>query len=511
MKLLKGIFWPFNLKDIIIIISCANLCFIKVWSEFLYNTSAQNYFMQGLPTYVSFTGLIINILIISMLLFLIKSTSIIDKRLKILYELFLVLAIFYPINYIRQYFNVGFQEHSSLLIASLLVMLFLLFGIIKNRNVLWPSLVRVISVFYLITAPFIVVTFSQGFNFIYRNIGIDNVAIKNASMLDTSPNRRVIWIIFDEFDHRLGFEDRPSKIQMPELDRFSGESFFASHAYPPGRQTEISVPALLTGKMVVNSRPVENDVLLTYPDGENSYWSTQPSVFLSAQKLGVNSAIVGWAFPYNRVLGNQVAYVFNRTSSFNYKVDESLVEQMITQLTVLWPFSFTSITENNYNLLLDETKRVVSDRRFGLVFVHLPVPHGPFVYNNETSQFVMLKYSPQIGYPKNLVLADKTFGEIREAMEKSDQWEDNTIIVSSDHWWRDAKSYDGKIDHRVPFMIKFARQNDSVKCDEPFNTIITQRLVIDIIEGKISHSDQFMKWLNQHSTIGESEYTKNLK
>ena len=45
---------------------------------------------------------------------------------------------------------------------------------------------------------------------------------------------RVVWIIFDEADYRMIFEQRPASLEMPEFDRLREESLSANNAISPG-------------------------------------------------------------------------------------------------------------------------------------------------------------------------------------------------------------------------------------------------------------------------------------
>jgi len=121
---------------------------------------------------------------------------------------------------------------------------------------------------------------------------------------------RVVWIIFDEADQRLGFEQRPANLQMPEFDRFRHESLYATNAYPPGTNTLESLPGLTTGQRILMAS-IKNarELALTLADtGKVVLWEDLPSVFDSARALGVNTALVGWHHPYDRVLGRSLNY-----------------------------------------------------------------------------------------------------------------------------------------------------------------------------------------------------------
>ena len=75
---------------------------------------------------------------------------------------------------------------------------------------------------------------------------------------------RVIWLLFDETDQRLGFEQRPPGLKLPEFDRLRAASLYATNAVSPGDSTALSIPGLLTGRRASQVR-IQNasDLILT--------------------------------------------------------------------------------------------------------------------------------------------------------------------------------------------------------------------------------------------------------
>ncbi len=146
---------------------------------------------------------------------------------------------------------------------------------------------------------------------------------------------------------------------------------------------------------------------------------------------------------------------------------------------------------------LADSISVVTNGAYGLVLLHLPPPHKPGVYN-PTTGFTLLDMSHVRGYFNNLALADFFLGKLRRAMEGSGQWDNNWVIVSSDHCWRWSKEWDGKRDPRVPFMIKAPGLNRPVVYSPELNTVITHDLVLAILRGELTNQQQSVAWLGTH-------------
>src|SRR5262249_39249933 len=109
-------------------------------------------------------------------------------------------------------------------------------------------------------------------------------------------SRRVLWIIFDEWDYRLTFEDRPAGLALPALDRFRSESLSATDAHTPALDTAAVLPALLTGRDLIHA----NQKMA--PEA----WVKLPTVFSAARQAGFNTAVIGWYLPYCRILSGSL-------------------------------------------------------------------------------------------------------------------------------------------------------------------------------------------------------------
>ena len=130
----------------------------------------------------------------------------------------------------------------------------------------------------------------------------------NAPFLPVTPGSpRVVWIIFDELDQELTFPLRPKRVHMPEFDRLRSVSLHAEEAVAAAFYTSIAFPALTTGKMVADVRPIEppETLRVAFEDGSKADWSQTPNIFRSARERGFNvGQLVGWHHPFCRIFGD---------------------------------------------------------------------------------------------------------------------------------------------------------------------------------------------------------------
>jgi len=58
----------------------------------------------------------------------------------------------------------------------------------------------------------------------------------------TQPAPRFVWVIFDEWDQYLTFQNRDAGLALPEIDRFRSQSLHGETVFSPAHDTEESLP-----------------------------------------------------------------------------------------------------------------------------------------------------------------------------------------------------------------------------------------------------------------------------
>jgi hypothetical protein len=313
---------------------------------------------------------------------------------------------------------------------------------------------------------------------------------------------RVVWIIFDETDYRIAFEQRPPGVSLPAFDQLRAESLFATDAYAPADGTICSMPSLILGRRLslVDAKG-SSDLNIMFADtGATARWSTLPSVFSEARDLGINTALVGWYLPYDRMLPNALNYCawwplpsFEPARAATFRAE---IWQQIFSLT--GTIHYREMSARMYQDSFIKALTVVSNNTYGLVLLHLPPPHRPGVYLPEKDRFTAWPMSKVRGYFNNLMLADHELGTFRTALETSGEWDQTWVILSSDHSWRQSELYDGKRDMRVPFLVKPPENGESVTYSRQFNTVLTHHLILAILRGEITNGQKVATWIDTH-------------
>jgi hypothetical protein len=389
------------------------------------------------------------------------------------------------------------------------------------------SLVRFAMVALLIFSPFVLITFSRAlWNAGRYGLHSDAAAQVAAGRAEASalaphspagPTSRLLWFVFDDMDYRLAFLERPLGLALPELDRLQAEAFVATQAYAPAYDTLRSLPGLTLGRPVARSTPFEADeLLLTDTQGHASGWSTQPTIFARARSAGFATAAVGWHHPYCRLFRDTLdACAWNPFRVRETGLGEAMLAYLqqalppVVRLDLLeWAGYQSELQQRHFHLNLYarsrfQATRFARDPSLNLVFVHWPIPHSPYLSPQDLGRPRASRQSLH-RYFDSLLLVDRTVGDIRRALEESRLWDRTSVLITSDHPWRDAHYFDGKRDTRVPFLLKVRGSDRGVLYTRRLETYAAADLLLPLLRGEVSSPEAVAQWLEHHRAGGSA-------
>jgi len=498
----------------------ANLIYLRVWGELLESKGASLYWLKAPARPEHFIALMINVILLGLLL-LGWMTGLRARRALALWLMpaggLLILTSL--VNSVRTLAGTSlflrFVERGAPalgVLAAILITLALMFGGLRALKPVYALL--------LLLAPLVPLFFGQA---LYQVRAFDASSAADGPMASWLPPKpasspRVVWVIFDEWDQELTFPERPPSLHLPEIDRLRDSALWATNAKTPGPGTDWSIPALITGMALADVKAsTASELMMRLKDGDLWIpWSRQGNVFHRAREMGFNTAVVGWAVPYCRVLKADLSdcswwSASNQYNSAGQTIPELLVGQPRSLYENVYrsPFGQSLSTKRHiwdYDRVLARAIQVVRDRDYGLVLLHLPVPHPPYFYDpatgrndrGDTPVMGIFKQTQQ-GYIDALALTDRTIGILRSAMEQAGVWESTTVIWSSDHPLRHRPALDGKaVSHRVPYLVKAAGAGQAIRYEAPFSALITKKLIEAFLSGEISRSDQVASWIDVH-------------
>ncbi|MEO8595280.1 MAG: sulfatase-like hydrolase/transferase [Candidatus Solibacter sp.] len=376
---------------------------------------------------------------------------------------------------------------------------------------------RVTSTILMVLVPAFPLAIARAGWSIHANLvdplSIDKPVVPALPVNPESP--RILWVVFDEWDNELAFRSRPPDLRLPELDRFRQQALDAGNAYPPGRHTIISAPSLITGKTFTEStRKGASEIMESYdPAKPPSPLSEQPTIFGDVRREGYNLGIVAWYLPYSRMFGVFTRYPGAGSVRPVPTVPGLMVATARHQFSLFplmralgiarTPDSEPQTHTDGYSYQLSETLRTLRDSSLNFVFLHLGIPHPPFIYDHKKQEFSI---GPGASYEGNLALVDRTVGDIRRTLEQEGRWDNTTILLTSDHPLRvGAKRITPLVlpayvhqSETVPFFLKLAGQKQGLEYTRPIQTVVTKDLLLDILHRKVTTPEQAAAWLDTH-------------
>ena len=496
-----------RIRDAIVALSLANVCLISAWFPLLYDQD-KGYFNKALITRAELLALGANIAGFSIVAWLVMRVMARTSKniLRTFSDLLLAALLIFPIDFCRRFiFHIPDYRIATFFLSPIVwpaVVLALAAMIWQHRNIR-----RVVAVLLIIVSPLAVIVLAR---IALLCTGVEHLAQHTTEptfqpLMPVKANQaRVIWVIFDETDQRLAFEQRPAGVSLPEFDALRAVSLYATNAYPPGGSTLLSIPALTIGRQV-SDVVVKNasDLSIKFADtGETASWSEQASIFSSARELGFNSAIVGWFHPYGRIFSRDVSYAnWHPMQTFEPAPAERFGAAMVDQLSCLGgPFHGRRLFIDLCRSSIQEAVAAVTNSNYGLVYLHLPPPHKPGVYLPDKDAFTACGMDKATGYFNNLTLADRALGKMRHAMVETGEWDKTWFILSADHSWRQSAVYDGRRDLRVPFLVKAPDQSESLTYSAKINTVLTRNLILAMLKREITNEVDVAKWIDDHHT-----------
>jgi hypothetical protein len=513
------------LRDFGIALSIANVTFLRIWWELLTYSRADMFYVKTAPPTSVLTAAVLGVLVLSLAIFAVMLILRIYVSNPVVHIgigaatalLFVVPALSllfsasnrYP--YIRE-LPLRLLGQRTAIVVGVCAFILIAYAFVRTR----PAAIM------LVLLPFVPVTFSQA---IWKAIKYDARLYSDKPLAPflrgQEDGPRVLWVIFDRMDQRLSFDNRPATVQLPEFDRLRNETVHARNAVPPAPYTLYSMPALIYGRLLrfVKNTDIDEFSIRFDDDGSQSIWGSQGTIFSDVRAAGLNSGIVGWYLPYCRVLNQSVSAcewfdMDRQHNSYDFNNDNpaAIPSIMLNQFRSLYetnllsPFGQSLPTlkhAQTYRTILAEGRQFAVDTRLNVVLLHFPIPHWPYFYNRKTGADD-LGNSLVYGYLDALNLADITLGTIRRDLEQAGLWDRTTVLVSSDHSHRmGATAIDGKMDPRVPFLLKLPGQTVGVEYANKFNTLVTKDILLAVLRGEVTTPKHVTEWLDRHRSIGE--------
>ncbi len=503
--------------DLTVSLSIANLWMLRLWLKILPYNTGSDFFLPFSPgnTYLA---AMLNVLLWGGSLFLLVRCCAGSRAFP-----WLVLSVFFVTSLLAAYgigaayisvakfvFLFGPQSALFLNVACWSAGILGIFLLVANRR----RLARHYRVLPLLFAPYLLVTFGQSTAALAKvepAALFRRHAVDPARPLQNPLGVNVVWVIFDETDYRLCFQQRPSFLSLPAFDSFQRTALSATRAYSPNDNTQTSLPALLTGLPLARSVQLGARRLDLVRAGTlaRADFSSRDTILTEVKKRGGSTALLGWYLPYARTLPD--ADLCRDYPRYNVYTSDRLLDVLLMQGRELLDLRFlpvgnTLLGDNQLGMVRDmgaDVAAAIKEHDASFMFLHYSVPHSPNVYDARTGALAFNRNKRE-GYFGNVALADRLLARLRKDMEEKGIWDRSLVVVSSDHHWR-TNTYDGKLDRQhVPFMVKFPHQRQSFTYQGRFNTLLSKELILRVMDQKIHSAAEAAAWLDRAMLQGKA-------
>ena len=316
---------------------------------------------------------------------------------------------------------------------------------------------------------------------------------------------RIVWLLFDELSFDQTFEHRFPGLALPAFDSLKSKSVVFSNVKPAGYYTDRVIPSYLLGAQVKNIRSsLDGDPTINLTGKQWQAFDANATIFADAQRLGWTTGVVGWYNPYCRILAGTLNYCFWRMGdgqSDGALPEHSALQNALVPLTGRVrdlehrPTFAQTKQAQDMAAIMPQADALLRNESIGFVFIHLPIPHPPGIYDRSTG-----RERAGGSYIDNLALADRSLAEMMAVLSATALASKTTVIVCSDHSWRvpmwrltatwtkeDEVASHGRFDPRPVLMIHFPGQQEEHVVTAPFASIG----IHDIIERMLRGHDSF--------------------
>lgn len=481
-----------HIQRILFAVSLANLCLLRVWDAVLYSKEA-DYLSSSALAVGDYLGALCAVAILAVAIFTVSMGTEHHSRWARVGSWVVLAALgLLPLDFLRR--SLHFPQYVILIggiVAALTAAL-----VPRVRRML---VTMIMCVYYL--WPYAVI---NSLTLAKRACGVDADSRTTAvpATGNEPPTRRVIWVIFDELDQTGVFDQRPAHITLPNIDRLVGQSAAFLDARPPSDETLLSIPSLLTGKMVVEAVPSGPDSLRVRFQASSDWTALdfEDTILGALAKSGRSSAIYGWYHPYSRLFPSVSSEGWGYPEYQGYRKGSIVGSGLGMIAAVLLPNYGRIEMAQTARSIHHHTLSAIRQGANELEVAHYNVPHLPGIYDISRRTYSSMVFGTRQGYYSNLVLVDDLLGEIVKEIDQSAV--PTSLVVSSDHAWRTSPLAETARGRRVPLIIRPYGGGPARVYNGRFDTVNTRQLVERLIIGEIRNTEDVLQcasWIQRNS------------
>jgi hypothetical protein len=344
------------------------------------------------------------------------------------------------------------------------------------------------------------------------------IAVNQDPSLPGASGNRIIWLMFDELSYDQTFDHPQPGISLPTFDRLRDQSFNFSNIKPAGYYTEQIIPSLFLGQQIEIVRRTSEGQLFykTKNNQQSRELDARDTVFDTARAEGWTTGLVGWLIPYCRFMGSELDSCFwdrnddSLFEPFGASEDKSMLANSAAIPVWVWAnvkgdmHEYNAEHLANFQEIMRHAEGLIDDRRLRFLYIHLPIPHPPGIYDRRKNQL-----RAGGSYLDNLVLADQAAATLLSEIDATPEASRTTLIVTSDHSFRtslwknkeggwtdeDQTATGGHFDERPVLLVHFPAQNAGTTFPAEFDEMLEHDIVDGMLRGKMKTAGDFTGFL----------------
>lgn len=326
-----------------------------------------------------------------------------------------------------------------------------------------------------------------------------------------SGDRPVVVLVFDEWSYQRTFHGQELIPGLNNLRLLAADSAVFHAARSPGLETRTALPKLLYQPDSAHARLVvdEQGAFWDLPDGVRIPTAEAPSLIKMFQQRNYETRMLGFYLPYPYLVGETA----HRAASYGFvpkgegvlgRMGAFLLEDVYLHLLDplsrrFGPSLFRHFFSKywywmNRDFLSQALALLAPGNRRSLVFLHWPLPHGPFIFDADGGYRGPFKSGRTEGvaidYHLHLLYLDKIVGSLLAVMREAGTYDEALIIATSDHAWREDRELDmaprgreAGIAH-VPLIVKWPGSRTRRDVDADVRTDRLRPLLANFLDGR---------------------------
>ena len=326
---------------------------------------------------------------------------------------------------------------------------------------------------------------------------------------DLKKQRKVVWIIFDEFDPEIAFSNQEHNYKLSNFIELKKSSVTHHKLFPPAESTLFSIPSMLIGKYPRGFDLRKHKFIMISKDNMEFPFTMENTIFGRIKDDGFSSSIIGYDPQHSYCLVFQIkCKTFNEPLKWYDGILNILhVNHIYGLLYKGWHRNIDpQIINSMYEFIESPTPT-------NLLFIHNRIPHLCHKCGDGLAglaeKFYNYKFRIKDGpispdtkisegtaaYLLNIKLVDSVLGEILNKLDtKEYKKEDTLLILNSDHWARPettgnfpSREMDPKNSvYPALFIAKILGDNQKIELFEPDSGIHIQELAHKFLKKEIS-------------------------